>query len=672
MYLSVFCLVAITAVRADVKRPQGRAGQGVHQGRFDPGLVCVFFNDTSFQRPASHGMDAGIKNHGEAVEIKSCDVEEQIDMEITGVGDFSKLWLGFIKIPASGHVTFTGEADNGLRLYIGNKCVIDGWSLDGLREGTVHAKGSQRLPLRVDYFQDGGPAFLRLFWEWEGHRRELVPPSAFYHSEDDMKRAKAIAEGKKPATPGDMTPAVTAPKGDEAINATLYRPSSEGTKRGSKPVRLRPGPHLFIDDFLVENSQGIVRRVNCPVRDPAIPNPLITGREDECNGPYMTVLRDPETGRFRIWYNTNKVRFQDGSAHLSFLESEDGIHWIRPHRVLKDPGHFNFGSAVIDEGTSFREKDKRYKLAWWSDGGLQIAVSPDGLEWTRPTPHPVLYHNHDINNIWWDSLRKCYAATVSVYTTGTTWKRQSRATMHTVSKDLINWEKPWYVLTPDDSVEEGHVQFYAMNGYLLRGDLYLGLVKVLRDDLKAPGTPDGAYGIGYTTLAWSRDGKHWVRDTTHFFDPDPKEDAWDHAHAWLDYQLPVGDEVFIYYGGYKFGHKMDRWEGRQIGLLKIKRDRYVSREAGDEEGSLLTPNAILMGTRLTVNARVGGELRVRLLDGKGQSIRGFGYADCRPINGDSLSHPVTWRRSIASLHRRAVQMEFALRKGELYGFDLVK
>ncbi|MBI3920109.1 MAG: hypothetical protein HY318_01730, partial [Armatimonadetes bacterium] len=407
--LCIICLGSVVSARADGKRKPGRDSRGPLPDKLDPGLVCVFFNDTSFQRPASHGMDAGIKNHGEAVEIRSCDVEGQVDMEITGVGNFSKLWLGFIKIPASGDVTFTGEADNGLRLYIGSKCVIDGWSLDGLREGKTHAKGGQILPLRLDYFQDGGPAFLRLFWEWEGHRQELVPSSAFYHSEDDMKHAKAIAEGKEPATPGSMTPAVTAPKGDEAINATLYRPSAEGTKRGSKPVRLRPGPHLFIDDFLVENSQGLVRRVNCPVRDPAIPNPLITGKDDECNGPYMTVLRDPEAGRFRIWYNTNKVRFQDGSSHVSYLESDDGIHWLRPHRVLKDPGPMNFGSAVIDEGPNFREKGKRYKLAWWSEGGLQIAVSPDGLEWTRPTPHPVLYHNHDITNIWWDSLRQCYA-----------------------------------------------------------------------------------------------------------------------------------------------------------------------------------------------------------------------------------------------------------------------
>jgi hypothetical protein len=187
---------------------------------------------------------------------------------------------------------------------------------------------------------------------------------------------------------------------------------------------------------------------------------------------------------------------------------------------------------------------------------------------------------------------------------------------------LLNWEKPWYVITADDSVDEGETQFYAMNGYLNRGDLLIGLVKVLRDDLVAPDTPEGAYGIGYTTLAWSRDGEHWVRDRTPFFEPDPKPEAWDHAHAWLDYQVSVGDEVYIYYGGYKYGHKMDRWEGRQIGLVRMPRDRYVSRDAGAQGGTIRTRPVILAGSEITLNAKVDGELRVRLLDGSGNPITG--------------------------------------------------
>jgi len=37
-------------------------------------------------------------------------------------------------------------------------------------------------------------------------------------------------------------------------------------------------------------------------------------------------------------------------------------------------------------------------------------------------------------------------------------------------------------------------------------------------------------------LASSHDGQHWGRDQTPYFEPDPDETAWDHAHVWMDYQ----------------------------------------------------------------------------------------------------------------------------------------
>lgn len=36
--------------------------------------------------------------------------------------------------------------------------------------------------------------------------------------------------------------------------------------------------------------------------------------------------------------------------------------------------------------------------------------------------------------------------------------------------------------------------------------------------------------------------------------------------TWADCQLVVGDEMFIYYGGYARGHKVERFTERQIGL----------------------------------------------------------------------------------------------------------
>jgi len=463
---------------------------------------------------------------------------------------------------------------------------------------------------------------------------------------------------------------ISVPRGDEERCASIYCPGAADANRRGEFVRLGPGPHVLVDDYLISSATGLTRRVNCPRRDPGIPNPIVTGKEDGCFQPYMTVVRDGSSGRFRIWYGARSEDRNPGRTRIATMESEDGIHWIRPPRVLADPGPIQFGSSVIDEGAAFSDAERRYKLAWYHGDGLKIATSPDGLAWTMLVPQTVLRHDHDINNLFRDTRLDRYVATVSVYPTGPTWKGQRRVTMHSASRDLLHWEKPWYVLTPDDAIDEGQTQFYAMNGYLIRGGLWIGLVKVLRDDLVAPGTAAGSYGVGYTTLAWSRDGKHWVRDRTPFFEPDPKPGAWDHAHAWLDFQVPVGDEVFIYYGGYKNGHKVNRFEERQIGLVRMLRDRYVSRDAGRDEGALCTVPVVLDADSMTVNAKVKGGLRVRLLDVAGKPLEGFDAGDCLPIAGDSVAHAVRWKLPLAEVRGQPVRIAFLLREGELYGFDV--
>ena len=130
--------------------------------------------------------------------------------------------------------------------------------------------------------------------------------------------------------------------------AAIYLPASpDASARG--PIELKPGPHLLLDEFLIESSSNITRKVNRPVRDPAIPNPIVTGREDGCFQPNMTVVRDGGSKRFRLWYGVHTKDFNAGQSHIGYLESEDGIRWIRPHRVLADPAPIQFGVSVIDE-----------------------------------------------------------------------------------------------------------------------------------------------------------------------------------------------------------------------------------------------------------------------------------------------------------------------------------
>jgi len=98
---------------------------------------------------------------------------------------------GYIAAPYSGEVTFIAEAQDGLRLKISGKNIIDGWGQNTARTGTMVMVKDKKYPVVLSYFQDhGGPAYLRLYWSWPGHSKELIPADALWHSEMDETRVK--------------------------------------------------------------------------------------------------------------------------------------------------------------------------------------------------------------------------------------------------------------------------------------------------------------------------------------------------------------------------------------------------------------------------------------------------------------------------------------------------
>jgi hypothetical protein len=402
----------------------------------------------------------------------------------------------------------------------------------------------------------------------------------------------------------------------------------------------------------------------------------VTGPGDGCFQPFFTVLRDPSNDRWRIWYGARRPDRNPSRSHLATMTSDDGIRFSRPHRICQTP-EIQFGSEVIDRGEDHRDPSTRYVYSYWLDGGMRLLASADGLVWQPLVEGVVLPHDHDITGIDWDPLRRMYAATVSTFTTGADWSGSRRVTMMSFSHDLVHWQKPWFILVPSDRLDEGETQFYAMDAYLTRGPLRIGMVKVLRDDLRAADTEPGSFGRAHTSLAWSRDGRTWVRDRSRFFEPDDDPRAWDHAHAWIDEQVVVGDKVYLYYGGYRQGHKVNRFEERQLGLVTMPLDRYVSRRGGHAPPGRLRTVPIRLGdspVALQVNAdATGGEIRVQLRDATtGRILPGMRSADCRPVTADGLRQPVHWLdSSLTDLKGRVIQVEFELVDADLFAFEFV-
>lgn len=487
---------------------------------------------------------------------------------------------------------------------------------------------------------------------------------------------------------------------------------SEQTKPATSPVAISSEPQLFIDDYLIAASSKVRKTTHSPRR--FLDHPIL-GAEHGTTQPYLTVIRDPQSKRFRMWYN--KILGATGS--IAYAESADGIHWETPSLgILGDNNELiristvrtGYGVSVIDDGPTAQPANERFKMAWWGqskpspggDPGMRVAFSPDGLHWTACDGNPVLpdyskddnvdaddprrpYGAGDIVDVFRDPYRNRYTALVKSpaiaadgYATGPRagWYIR-RLVSQSVSDDFRRWERPWRIAAPE-ARDPGLLEFYSVGGTIARGGLLIGFVRMLHDDY--PATAGGpAEGIGYATLITSRDGRHWQRHDDVFFDRDPNPDAWDHAMTWIGCIVPVGEEDYVYYGGYKQGHKIEPLKERQIGLARMSRDRFVSRDARGRTGVLKTV-ALRLPTdarsRLALNAdSPQSEIRVRVCNARtGNPIPGHDWTDCRPVVGDGQELPVNWQigeQLAIAANQSPVLLEFQLENAALYGFRIL-
>ncbi|CAM5413128.1 hydrolase [Streptomyces purpurascens] len=96
--------------------------------------------------------------------------------------DVSVRWTGKIVPEKTGPHTFSVIGDNGFRLWIDGKPVIDHWVDDWDREQTaqpVDLTAGKAYDIKVEYFEHYGGSNLHLRWTPPGAGKEPVPQSAF-------------------------------------------------------------------------------------------------------------------------------------------------------------------------------------------------------------------------------------------------------------------------------------------------------------------------------------------------------------------------------------------------------------------------------------------------------------------------------------------------------------
>jgi len=97
----------------------------------------------------------------------------------------------------------------------------------------------------------------------------------------------------------------------------------------------------------------------------------------------------------------------------------------------------------------------------------------------------------------------------------------------------------------------------------------------------------------------------------------------------------------------------------------LRRDGFVSLDAGEKSGRLVTRSIVLPGGKMHVNADVDdGELRVEVLNAKDKIV-----AVSEDVSGDSVRKAIRWKRGDpAELKGQAVTLRFTLRNAQFYSY----
>ena len=465
--------------------------------------------------------------------------------------------------------------------------------------------------------------------------------------------------------------------------------------------------------------RNLRRDVKQPVRHPR--NPLIVQDQpwERRMLGYASVLHDEQARRFRCWYLGHESWTARPKYYVCYAESEDGIRWHKPmvgsgpfgpyerHNIVISGGH----GACVMETPWDPDGSRRFKAA----GGDLVGWSTDGIHWTLRNCRDAVGKNDTCPSFaYWRGAYLYYVrnqepetgTTVLDAATGRRWSGVMRGVGLCTSDDFETWTAKRSIIRSDarDGYPWGQPHALGVTAY---GDVLIGLLPMMRI---IPEEGNNIMGPVDVQLAVSRDGRHWdrVADRAAFMPQARSEPAkrrdWDARFHPASTMFLKDDVVYCYYpgadvlwgeGAWRMGRLRfggvggppgtadapDTAYGRHgIGLATLPADRFVSLRPVNwaAEGIVTTTPFTRAGDDLLVNADVdAADLQVAVLDDRDRPLAGFGSADCRLERRDPLRFHTTWahadgRRSLAGLGRnRAIALQFTLRDGDLYAFQIV-
>lgn len=131
------------------------------------GLRGEYFADTELQNKVLDRVDSTVNFNWGTGSPDS----------VVPVDDFSVRWSGVLEPRYSEGTTFYLNTDNGRRLWVDDKLIIDAWTndFDVEYEATIDLVAGQSVPIVLEYFEGEGGANAKLEWQSPSQARQVIP-----------------------------------------------------------------------------------------------------------------------------------------------------------------------------------------------------------------------------------------------------------------------------------------------------------------------------------------------------------------------------------------------------------------------------------------------------------------------------------------------------------------
>lgn len=155
------------------------------QDDLKPGLIVEFYDMEKAledfpvldaeKKPAVRRIDPQVNYDSTADEFGKSGLSEH----------FYARWTGLLRVPKDGKYTFYTESDDGSRLWVNDKLVVENGGLHAMEEksGEMELKAGD-LPLKIDLFENEGDVGCKVSWETEGMPKEIIPEKVLFHRKD--------------------------------------------------------------------------------------------------------------------------------------------------------------------------------------------------------------------------------------------------------------------------------------------------------------------------------------------------------------------------------------------------------------------------------------------------------------------------------------------------------